>query len=124
MGSLDYKNNNQLTDYVLINCDDYRQTIQRKVISEGIEGCSTAQKISKSYTVGMSFVLLCVTHGVVPSLFGFSVKMENRGNHYWEPAPPRRPGDRLGTNTWAHSPDLEHDLLLELEQAKRIKIYR
>jgi hypothetical protein len=124
LGSLAYKTANGLNDYILINADDYRLGLLNKIINEGIKGCPAAQKIRKSYTAGMSFVLMCVISGVVPDLFGFSLKMENRGNHYWEPAPPRRPGDRLGTNTWGHSPDLEHDLLLELEQANKIKIYR
>lgn len=116
LGSLDYKTSNDLNDYTLINADNYRSGLLNKILREGIDGCPTARKITKTYTVGMSFVLVCVDSGVVPSLFGFSLKMENRGNHYWE--------SRKPTNTWGHSPDLEHDLLLELEQSNRIKIYR
>ena len=96
-------------------------------LNEGIEGCPTAQKIRKSYTVGMSFVLMCVISGVVPDLFGFSLKMEDRGSHYWESraaTASRRRGGSFTANTWGHSPELEHDLLLELEQVNKIKIYR
>lgn len=116
LGSLDYKTSNGLNDYTLINADEYRSGLSNKILREGIDGCPTARKITKNYTVGMSFVLLCVVSGVVPSLFGFSIRMENRGNHYWE--------SRKPTNTWGHSPELEHDLLLELVEINKIRIYQ
>ena len=73
------------------------------------------EKISKEYTVGFSFVLLCVRMGIIPNLFGFSLNMERRGTHYWQ--------EREAPNMVGHDQLQEQQLLRELEKSNKIKVF-
>ena len=114
-GSLQYRINNPEESYTLIPANVYRVHLLREIQAEGIEGCPTAKEIGKEYTVGFSFVLLCVKVGIVPNLFGFSLDMERRGTHYWQ--------EREAPNMVGHDQLQEQQVLNELLAQKLINVY-
>jgi hypothetical protein len=114
-GSLQYRLDNPEEPYILIPANVYRPQLLRKIQVDGIEECPTAKKISKEYTVGFSFVLLCVRMGIIPNLFGFSLNMERRGTHYWQ--------EREAPNMVGHDQLQEQQLLRELKKANKIKVF-
>tara|TARA_R100001594_G_C3987876_1_gene251693 strand:+ start:199 stop:792 length:594 start_codon:yes stop_codon:yes gene_type:complete len=114
-GSLQYRIDNPKEPYTLVPANAYRPILLREIQADGIEGCPTAKKITKEYTVGFSFVLLCVRLGIIPNLFGFSLSMERRGTHYWQ--------DREAPNMVGHDQLQEQQLLRELKESNKIKVF-
>lgn len=114
-GSEQYRIDNPNDPYELLPANMYRPQLLRAVLLDGIDGCPTANKITKEYTVGFSFVLLCVRLGITPNLFGFSLDMDRRGTHYWQ--------EREAPNMVGHDQLQEQQLLNELLDAKKIKVY-
>ena len=115
-GSLKHRQDNPEERYDLVHANAYRPPLLRHILTHGLPECPTAKQIQKEYTVGTSFVILCVLKEIVPSLFGFSLDMDRRGTHYWQ--------DREAPNMVGHDQLQEQQLLRELSQAKKIKVYQ
>ena len=115
-GSLKYREDNPEEKYALVHANSYRQSLLLHTLSNGIEDCPTAQTIQKEYTVGTSFVLVCVLQDIVPNLFGFSLDMDRRGTHYWQ--------KREAPNMIGHDQLQEQQLLRELKEANKIKVFQ
>jgi hypothetical protein len=115
-GSEQYRLDNPEEPYALLPANMYRPQLLRAIQEDGIEGCPTAKKITKEYTVGFSFVLLCVRMGIIPNLFGFSLDMDRRGTHYWQ--------EREAPNMIGHDQLQEQQLLRELKEANKINVFQ
>lgn len=66
----------------------------------------------KPFTIGIGFILCCVSSGIKPWLFGFDLDLRER-DHYWEKCPP---------SSGCHERSAEQQLLKELLQEKRIVV--
>jgi hypothetical protein len=65
----------------------------------------------KNPSVGYGFVMLCVCSGIKPHLYGFDIDTDSR-DHYWEER----------DEVFTHNISYEQERLVELHDAKKIKI--
>jgi hypothetical protein len=70
--------------------------------------------LSNQVTVGIGFVGLCISVGIVPHLFGFSTSPDDPRDHYWEDRPPAGP---------CHDIPGESRTLLRLAKEGKVVLY-
>ena len=71
-------------------------------------------ELDSMFSIGMGFICLCVTSGIIPNIYGFDSEQDTQRDHYWETRPPAGP---------CHNISQEKEILKELQQRNLIRIF-